>query len=198
MSDIMIIYCLQRSGSTALVQSLRKNLPNSVTVYEEILLKEPVNETLKLYPDFYEILPEKRFYEQEHDLEEYISNLKAGSKLLVFKVMLDQVSSELKDFVRNNKVYSIYFSRNIVACAKSSARIKSGFNKAHNVNEMGMIGKTGKTKISFRYLLLILYYCLKNTYHICRNYRIINHAECFRYPEFSKLTAHIKGKFHLY
>jgi len=192
MAKIIIILTIQRSGSTALMQHLRgRKLPNTL-VFEELFLKYSVSKTLNQYPELQDLLPSKRFCEQDEDVREYLYNISLGENVIVFKLMLDQITPEIVLFLEETPdVKLIFFNRNVIDCARSSARVKLKINDAHKINNKGIIEKQVRRNGSF-VSLFSGWYIVKQLYFLQKYKKIINKSLHIDYPDFELVHNSIK------
>jgi len=189
---IVIIFTSQRSGSTALIQKLRQFFSPDIAIYEECFLKKKVENTLNVYPDFKNILPKKRFFEQSNDVGTYLNSLLQNKKCLIFKLMLDQIDSELAQYIQHDHKYydhklkKIYFVRNIFDRSISSANVKLKKSKAHYLNKKSIIKKKNTNK-GFMVSILAVYYYLKNLFYFFSRKSYLNECLIVKYPDFDQV-----------
>lgn len=189
----IFILSQQRSGSTSLIQRLSKELNTEFTIFEEVFLDQPTDLTNRIYPDL-DLLPRKRFYEQNKSVKDYLKDI-ANKKKIIIKLMLDQITPEIKEFIKHNNVEIIFFNRKNIDCAKSSAKIKLGINRAHKQDKNGFIVKNpdNDDKKGLIFKLTTFLYFLKNLYYKSRYKNLINSSTIFHYPDFNSVIKHIKN-----
>ncbi len=190
--NIIFILSQQRSGSTSLIQSLSKELDDSFIVFEEVFLDEPTELNRKIYPKL-NLLPSHRFHEQNRNVYDYIEHIR-NNKKIVIKLMLDQITPEIEEYIKINNVEVVFFNRRNIDCAKSSAKIKLGINRAHQLDKNGIIVKntnySSEHKIKLG-ILTILYFVKNLFYRFKYRYLIIS-SHTYEYPDFQSVIDHIK------
>lgn len=187
---VVIILSNQRSGSTTLLQKIHKKFHNEACVYEEIFLKQPTSFTKELYPEMSYLLPECRYYEQSDPVKNYLEKI-GEKKLLIFKIMLDQIDNEILDFINTKNIELIFFDRPLWDSSISSAKIKLNLNKAHSVLRDGTINRNKKNKLNFFVYLLSAYYFFRGFYLKLKLRKLIKKSKIFNYPNFDQTINYI-------
>lgn len=199
MKKIFVIVTNQRSGSTALIKELKNNLNDlDCEIFEELFLNVKVIETLNLYPNFIDILPDKRFYEQRDSIQNYL--IKIGqNKNIIFKLMFDQINKHILVSLNELNAEFIIFNRDIKDSSKSAAHLKRKLNPAHKSDLSNNKLNKLQTNREFSVPILALqtYYYIKFYYLRIKYKKLIESNKNFYYPDFKNCIHYIKENIEL-
>jgi hypothetical protein len=175
MKRLFLIVTVQRTGSTWLIQNIKNHLDVTIKVYEEIFSTHNSNYSRLENPLIQDLVPPLVFFEYDGNEEAYINSLFGDSKILVSKIMLNQIHQINMKNIQESKLFNttlIYLNRNFLDVAISSARLKIS-KKAHYFSDDGELLKKVKPKLGLIGLIYVFYYILRNLYLRMKYFLII-------------------------